>query len=98
MVVHWITSLLGHTRQRQVPTRPAAGVAQTRRMPPRRGADIPLIVGYHGPVVKSRRAGASPPHPTQARGITGNPADQRPGIMMCAEDVPTSMTQEPARV
>ena len=98
MVVHWITSLLGHTRQRRVPTRPAACVAQTRRLPPRRGADILLIVGHRAPVVKSRGAGASPSHPAQAQAITGSPADQRPGIMMCAEDVPVSMTHEPARV
>ena len=44
MVVQWITSLLGHTRQRRVPTRPASGVAQTHRMPPRRSAECSSLI------------------------------------------------------
>ena len=113
MVVHWITSLLGHTRQRRVPTRPAFSVAQTRRLPPRRSAERLPIVGHAAPIVKSpvssRRAAGSGPAPTRTStaagrrpfGSLGGRAQttaQRPGIMMCADDVPVSMTHEPARV
>jgi len=113
MVVHWITSLLGHNRQRRVPTRPASGVAQTRRLPPRRSAEhllyrwpraadcqIARVVTPGGRL----RTGADPNidgRVRTTRGSLGSRAQttaQRPGIMMCADDVPVSMTHEPARV
>ena len=95
MVVHWITSLLGRARPRRVPTRPAPGVARTRRLPPRpRRGTSPLIVGHRAPVVKSPGgAGAGPWTDENRRAVF-----QRPGIMMCAAEVPASMTQAPARV
>ena len=60
------------------------------------------MVGHAPPIVKSavssgRVAGSLRGAGPDLGGRAAD-ADQRPGIMMCAEEVPTSMTHEPARV
>ena len=57
------------------------------------------MVDDGAPIVKSpaRSCRASALRAGNVR-TPSNVSTQRPGIMMCAEDVPTSMTQEPARV